>query len=620
LILFFVTNNSAVFSDNIVKKPLIVSESQLQLLDRANQLAEKITRPENKLNKLFELLSFETQFEDKKYAQNTIKSILNLIPELKNEAVKNNFYELLAIAQSNINDYKQINVTLNNLAQSIEKVQIQFDLAEKIIYEREENKLPIPDEVIDLLQLAYTGAGIVKDTMLESLAAMQLGRVLAKSGKVDQAKNFLITALKKSDELNELESRNIKQSILRIMVQYKIYDEVMKEIAKTKSQETKDLLWGLVLQTLAEEGRIKEAKDGLINIKTTIVKDMIVVGISRETAKKGTVEELIELSKQTSSEEQKKVFIQNTISFLLENKRPETAIQLIDQVKAQTDIVTVESYNLILIANKIDDKKYGEAEKDIAAISDKNYKMHINQYLILARIRATGLKSVVGKNAAYYTETEKQKIAALNAETSKLAKIENNLERVIAGFSILRKQIEILNPDGINDLTQIVLNDIDKLDNPIQILEYQYNTARIHLELGNYDGVRDAIDRTVKFLDGVKNLMQLKELVLLESEETAAANNFTADKNNPNSNSKLNTQTKEPEVTEAMIKEQLFLTYTSICAMYIDINEIETAKKIYEKSKQYLAAADDDPIKQFDQTGILSKLLLQLDNANQAVR
>ncbi|MDR1053506.1 MAG: hypothetical protein LBL39_04970 [Planctomycetaceae bacterium] len=610
LFLFVLGNPSAVFALEAERKP-VFSAAQLQLIERASQLVEKIAQPEDRLGKLFELLTFESQFEDKQYAQKTMQTILQQISTLESGAVKNNFYEVLALAQSNIGDYKQINVTLNNLPQSIEKSQIQFDLAEKILYEKEESKLPIPVEVAELLRLAYAGAGVAKDTGLEALAAMQLGRVLAKAGKIDEAKNFLNIAMQKSDELEETESKNIKQSVLRVMTQNKIYKEVTAELAKTKSQETKDLYWGIVLQTLAEEGQIDEAKKGLPGIKLADVRDMIGVAISREIAKKGTVAELLELSKQMSSDERREIFVQNAISFLLQNKRNETAAQLINQInQTGANPESLERYNLILIASMIDDKNFDEAEKKIATIAKINYKMDMSRYLILSRIKANGLKSVVGKVQPFYTNEEKQQIAALNAETGKLATIKDNSERAKAGFALFLKHVEILNPDGIQAATQVFLNDVDKLSSPAQILDYQYNTARLHFELGNFDGVRESLNRSVRYLDGVKDLMQLKELVLIEQEGTASTNNVAL-----NDAANTATKTKTPEVTEAMIRERLFLTYTSICAMYIDINDIDAAAKIYEKSKQYLAPVDDNPVKQFDQIGNLSKLLLQLDSA-----
>ncbi|MDR1291139.1 MAG: hypothetical protein LBK06_08060 [Planctomycetaceae bacterium] len=609
LFLFVLGKTSAVLAAEGERKP-VLSAAQLQLIERASQLVEKIANPKDRLDKLFELLTFESQFEDKQHVQKTIQIILKQIATLEAGAVKNNFYEVLALAQSNIGDYKQINVTLNNLPQSIEKSQIQFDLAEKIFYEKEENKLPIPVEVAELLQLAYAGAGVAKDTGLEALAAMQLGRVLAKSGKIDEAKKLLNIALQKSDELEEIESKNIKQSVLRIMIQNKIYKEVSAELAKTKSKETKDLFWGIVLQTLAEEGQIEEAKKGLTGIELVDVRDMIGVEISREIAKKGTVAELLELSQKMSSDERREIFVQNAISFLLQNKRNDAAAQLINQTGAKPE--SLERYNLILIASMIDDKNFDEAEKKIATITSTNYKMHMSRYLILSRIKANGLKAVVGKAQPIYTDEEKQQIAALNAETGKLAAIKDNAERAKAGFTLLLKQVEILNPDGIQTAAQVFLNDVDKLSSPAQILEYQYNTARLHFELGDFDGVRESLNRSVRYLDGVKDVMQLKELVLIEQEGTASTNNVAL-------NNTTTAATKTPEVTEAMIRERLFLTYTSICAMYIDINDIEAATKIYEKSKQYLASADDNPIKQFDQIGNLSKLLLQLDSAKATI-
>jgi hypothetical protein len=603
--LFFATfNNLSVFADENLNKP-ILSTAQLQLIDRANQLAAKITKPEIKLGKYFELLTFESQFDDKQYARKTAQLISNQIAQLESGGVKNNFYELLALAQSNINDYKQIIVTLNNLDPSIEKSQIQFDIAEKIIFEKEENKSPIPDEVIELLQYAYSGAEIAKDTSLESLAAMELGRVLAKVGKKDEAKKFLNIALKKSDELEEAESKNIKQSILRILIQNKIYNEATAEIQKTKSPETKDLFLSLILNTLAEEGNIEDAKKGLSGIKSDDARDMVAVEISRELAKKGTIAELIELAKVMSSEQRKEIFIQNTISFLIHNKRTDDAAKLIDQTSAKPD--ARERYNLILIANMIDNKKFDEAEKNITAIADPNFKMQMSRYLILSRIRSNGLKSVVGKTVLSYTEAELKQIAALNAEINKLAAIENNFDRANAGFSLMLQHTKLINPDGIYAVTQTFLNDVDKLDNPAQILEFQYNTARLHFELGNFDGVRETLDRSVKYLDSVKDVMKLKELVLIDEAGIATTNNVT--KNNAEK-----TTQKNIEVNETTIRERLFLTYTSICAMYIDIKDIDAAKNIYEKSKKYLAT-NDDPIIQFDQTGILSKLLLQIDNA-----
>jgi tetratricopeptide (TPR) repeat protein len=615
LFLFFITDKySVIFSAEVTNKP-VLSAAQLQLIERANLLAEKITKPDDRLSKLFELLAFESQFDDKQHAQKTIALILKQISAMEAGVVKNNFYQLLALAQSNIGDYKQINVTLNNLIQSIEKSQIQFDIAEKILYEKEDAKLPIPDEVTDLLRLAYAGAEVAKDTGLEAIAAMQLGRVLAKAGKIKEAKNFINIALEKSDKLAENESKSIKQSLLRIMIQNKIYKEVTDEIAKTKSQETKDIFMGLVLQTLAEEGQINDAKNGLTGIKSIQIRDAVTVGICHELVKKGTtVAELIDLSTLMSSDKLKEIFVQNAISFLLENKRPDIATQLIDQIGAKTE--SREQYNLILIANMIDEKQFDKALQKISTISDENYKMRMSRYLIISQIRANGLKSVE-KIALNYTDAERQQIAALNAETNKLAAIENNSERAKAAFSLLLKQTEILNPSGIQAVTQIVLNEVDKLSSAAQILEYQYNTARLHFELGNFDGVREALNRSVKYLDGVKDLMLLKELVLIDQDGATSTNNVTINKTNSDNNnaSSIATPPKTTEVNEAMIRERLFLTYTSICAMYIDINDIDVAEKIYEKSKQYLAATDDDPIRQFDQTGILSKLLLQLDSA-----
>ncbi|MDR0391047.1 MAG: hypothetical protein LBH59_04000, partial [Planctomycetaceae bacterium] len=618
LFLFFVTNiNSIVSAAENDRKP-VLSPAQLQLIDRARTLAEKITKPEDKLGKLFELLAFESQFEDKQHAQKTIQLILKQIAQLEAGVVKNNFYELLALAQSNIGDYKQINVTLNNLAQSVEKAQIQFDLAEKIIYEKEDEKLPIPAEVIDLSRAAFAGARIAKDTGLETLVAIQLGRALGKTGKIDEAKQFLLLALQKSDELEEIESKNLKQSILRILVQNKIYKEATTEIAKTKSQETKDLFLGSVLQALAEDGQFDEVKKGLTGIKTPAIKDAVTAGISREIAKKGTVTELVDLSKQMSSEKTQEIFVHNTISFLLENKRYDDAVQLINNIGGNAELR--ERCNLILIAYMIDEKKFDEAAQKIATIPNADYKMSMSRYLILSQIRANGLTSVVGKPILNYTDAEKQQITILNAEAGNLVEIKNDFERMKAAFSLLLKQAEILNPDGIQAVTQIVLNNVDKLDNPAQILEYQYNTARLHLELGNFDGVREALNRSVKYLDSVKDLAKLKALVLIDAEPegTASTNNVTINNTANNNNTPATTTTTSPkvaEVSEAMIRERLFLIYTSICAMYIDINEIDIAEKIYEKSKQYLAPTDDNPIRQFDQTGTLSKLLLQLDVA-----
>jgi tetratricopeptide (TPR) repeat protein len=335
LFLFFSTSitssNLSVFAAEVVHKP-ILSAAQLQLLERANVLAEKITNPTERLGKLFELLAFESQFADKQHAQKTIQLIQKQIAELEAGRTKDNFYELLAIEQANIGDYKRIIVTLNNLAQSIEKSQIQFDLAEKIIYEKEESKSPIPAEVIDLLNLAFAGAEVAKDAMLESLAAMQLGRVLAKAGKIDEAKKFLVHALKKSDELSEAESKNLKQSVLRILVQNKIYKEAMSEVDKTKAQETKDLFLGSVLQTLAEGGQISDAKEGLARIKTVAIRDAVAVGIGQAIAKEGPVADLVDLAKQMSSENMKEVFVQNMISFLLDNKRFDVVVAAVGRV------------------------------------------------------------------------------------------------------------------------------------------------------------------------------------------------------------------------------------------------------------------------------------------------
>ncbi|MDR1478718.1 MAG: hypothetical protein LBJ00_07225 [Planctomycetaceae bacterium] len=614
--LFTLGKTSAVCAAEAQRKP-VVSAAQLQLIERAQQIVEKITKPEDKLGKFFELLAFESQFEDKQYARKSIQIISKQIAALEAGAVKNNFYELLAIAQSSIGDYSQIDVTLNNLPQTADKSQIQFDIAEKILYEHTANKLPIPVEVTYLLQFAYAGAGVAKNVELEVLAAMQLGRVLAQNGKNDEAKKLLNIALKKSDELEEAESQNIKQSILRIMVQNKIYKEVNDELTKTKSQETKDLYLGIVLQTLAEEGEIEKAVKGLAGIKLADIKDMIAVGISRELAKKGTVAELLELSKQTSSEERKEIFVQNTISFLLQNNRNDITAQLINQSGAKP--ASLERYNLILIANLVEEKKFDEAEKMMAKISDENYKMKIRRYMILSRIKANGLKSVIGKAILDYTDETKQQIKALNAETAKLPAIENNSERAKAGFTLLLKQVEILNPDGIDAVNKVFANDIDKLDIPAQILEYQYNTARLHFELGNFDGVREMLDRSVKYLNGINDLMALKNLVFAE-EETASTNGVAANNTTTGNANMPNTpKNQTPEITEAMIRERLFSIYTSICAMYIDINEIGTAAKIYEQSKKYLAVDNNDLLTQFNQTGVLSKLLLQLDETKSII-
>jgi tetratricopeptide (TPR) repeat protein len=598
---FFADNNCKIFAEEVsqdLSKNLVVTPAQMQLLERANQLIEKITNREDKLSKLFDLLTFESRFKDKQLANKTIQDILKIIPQLESVKAKTNFYELLALAQANIGEYNQAARTIENLTQAIDKAQIQFDVAEKIMYDMEEENLPVPNEINGLLLNAIDCAKAAKDTKIQALAASRLGHILGKSGNRNDAKQYLLAAIQLSDQLDEADSKSIKMLTIRDLVQNGFYTDATTTVMLSKNSELRDMLLSSIVRSLAESGKIEEAKKNLNDIKSENIKDHSIIELSREIAKKGTTEELLILLSMMSSAERKNIFMLNVITFLLDNNRKEIATKMIEQCGIPKE--SGGEFYMVMIGQIIKDKKFDEAAKQIESIKDINYKYQMQRHLVFALIKSEGLNNAIKKTNLSYPDEDIKLIADLNENAKKNETINDVSAKIISDFALLIKSTEIMYLNGIQTTSQVLLNDIDKLSDPQMILEYQYNIARLHLELGNCDGVRDALNHSVKFLDGTKDLMKLKGLVQIQNNNTEKSD---LKQNAPN----------ETNITEAMIKERLFLIYTSICAMYIDINDLDNAKKLFAKSKEFLAPTDADPIIQFEQTGILSRLLLQVE-------
>ncbi|MDR1962279.1 MAG: hypothetical protein LBQ50_00700, partial [Planctomycetaceae bacterium] len=420
----------------------------LALIAESHQLLEQLPEEERAMA-LFQVLELQFLFADKQPARKTIQEILALIPSIEKDSVRTQICEATAVILAELGDFGQCVQTLNQITKPVDRAEKQLNVAEQILNNAEMTKTPISFDMTGLLQSALTGAVEAKDKGLESLVSIVLARELAKQGKIEESKILFESARKKAREIEEIEEQNLIGFMVRSMIGVGMQPEAMAMIETVTEEDAKRLLMGQAAVAMAQEGKTKDAGVLVKTFKPGDMKDNVLVRVAETAAKTITVEQILELAKQTASPESREKFLERTFLALLENKRDDAASELAGHSENAPEYQ--KRLQLWQLESLIDEKKFAEAEKNIATLSPDSatfppeLKQSLLRQLILIEIQAKGLSNeLLNRLTATFSEEDEKNRALLQAEAEKAAKMDDFNESMLSLEQIIQSQIQML--------------------------------------------------------------------------------------------------------------------------------------------------------------------------------
>ncbi|MDR2441045.1 MAG: hypothetical protein LBE12_16920 [Planctomycetaceae bacterium] len=594
------------------EKPLQATPEILALTTELHQSLKSL--PDNdKISVLFQLLSLELRFTDKQTAQNTIRQILTLIPAIEKESIQAQILEAVAVAQADLGDYEQSVKTLDLIVKPSVRAEKQLNVAEKIIESIEKNNSGKNEtekqfDITGLLRKSLAGTIEAKDAGLESLVSTILARELAKQGKEDESKIFFEKARKKAREIEEIEEQNLVALMIRSLILVNRQPEALALVETITDEESKMLLLGQAAISLAQESKFTDAINLVKIIKQNEIKNNTIIKIIHDTAKTITVEQILELAKQTTSSEFHELLLQNTLNFLLENKRNDLAGELIKHLEnVAENQPLLQYYRLKLL---IDAQKFAEAAQFIETLDAESKPSA--QYLFTEVIQQQGeiTEELLNLISATYSEEEKKKIVSLQQDVENVQKNSNQEEQLVNLIQLFQSQVqqEVFDPRGLLKILRKILELTEKLDDPCKIVQNRLGIADIQIQLHDKSGVKENLNRLQQFLDGIKDVRIFKELFPNESAQPAPIVSETTTPLQPIL--KLNSP-----ADDAAGNNNLFQVYVSITFFWCRIDEDDAAKKSFQKAQQ-LADTELNTVRKIEKMLTLANLFVQIQSDN----
>jgi hypothetical protein len=564
----------------------------LALIGESNSLAAGIENKEDKISALFQILSLELRLPEKDAAKKTLQQIKELLPSVEKETVQNQIRSALVFAMQETGDKDGAVALASENPAVAGRSEMLLNIAERIIEDNKKNKSKT--DVIPILQKVIAGAVEVKDSGLEAAASAILGSEFAKQGKPEQAKASFVQARNKSKELEEIEEREITALIVRLQLENNMLTESYALIESLPADK-KPLFYGLAAVVLSKEGGNEDSKERnageaekILNLlEAGDVKDNAMMGIAKETADTISVEKLTQFINSVSKTERKMYFLNTLVPLLVQKGRFEDVKKLSlladkpDEIMAATNISRIEALTK--------EKKFDEADKSAAAISDAQLKQAVLRHIILERIKNGDAENgaVLAENVL--TDEEKKASSELLSQLPKVTEITEPSERTAMYHEILESQLGLFDIKGAKETIALMVKNTASLKAPVERIVHQLALAGAQADLNDKPGAAGNLRSLVQFLAEIKDITVLKGLVPEEKPETAnPADNPAA----ITGNNQLILDLKKP-VSEEDIREKLIEVYLSVSDVQARIGSFDEGKKTLSAAKQQIELLKD---------------------------
>jgi len=571
-------------------------EESLQSLTQAE--------PTPKAGALFQWLGFALMLDDKAPAKKVIETLKTLAPAIEPAALRQQLYEGIAHALCDLEEYAEAVGILQQFVTTADRYQNQLGLAVKIALKHENDKTSQPFDASELIRQAITGAAAAQDHSTEAFARTFLGRELARQGKTAESAAVFAEALKIAQSLKELEEQaQVMQVIIQTQVQYDQIAEAQAMAQAASDPKIKRLLTAQLIQSFIRKEKFADAEKFIKALpaddegRDLLVQQWIVVNIKSITDEK--IGELVALI----SEEHRERFLQAVVRNLQQIDRGEVAVQVGKRLKEPA------MAEAALFIGKIDslvkEKQFTEAVQFIdAAKEEESIRQHVRRQVLTAQFEETHDEAVIKKIAETYTSDEKIVIAQLREDAVQAVQTSDVAKRMDLLFEVLQEQFQIMDIPGAKQTMKLVAEQVDKMTDPVQIIQYRLLLAQLQVELRDKEGAKVNLGKLMQTLN-VPDVKVFKDLV--PAQEPAAAPATTAE-----GRIKLDLPGVggASAVDESAIRNQLFFVYRGIANLFARAEAPAESKSALAKAKA-LATLESTAITKAEKLLALARLMAE---------
>ena len=551
------------------EKVMKATPEALALFDesfRSMTQAEPALRAEG----LFRLLSFAIRLEDKAPATRVVDALTVLVPTIEPEEFRNQLYEGIAHAFSDLGEYDKAVATLQRIAKPADRCVTQLNLAVILIHNLEQDKTLKPFDVSALLRQAIAGAVESKNLVAEAYSQSFLGHELARQAKAAESAAAFAAAIKTVKSIEEIrEQIQVVQSIVQSQVQYGQLAGAQAAAQTIDMPEIKQAITGTFIQALMQHEKYAEAEQ--------LIKTLPAEGAGRDTLtqhwiaaniKTVTDAKIGELSALISESSQERV-LQAVVVNLMTINRDDVAVQVSKRLKDPSSAATM------LFVGKIDsfmeEQKFAEAIRFIEeSKEDEAIRQHLKRQVLMMQFQKTKEDAVAGQMEATFSNEEKIALMELRAEAGKAVNMEDM-------FEIMQEQFQNMDIVGAKQTLKLVAEQIEKETDPARIVDGRVLLAQIQIELQDKAGAKANLASLMRTLN-VQDLKALSGLVPPEQQtEREAA--VGAD-----GRIRLELPGVAPAVNESAIRDQLFPIYVLSTRLLASADAPAESKATFEKA------------------------------------
>ncbi|GHT35334.1 hypothetical protein FACS189427_04380 [Planctomycetales bacterium] len=301
---------------------------------------------------------------------------------------------------------------------------------------------------------------------------------------------------------------------------------------------------------------------------------------AKETIGIITVEKLTQFINSVSTPERKVYFLQALVQLLIQKERFEEVKKLSLLADKPDEIMTAANISRIETLTK--EKKFDEADKFTAAISDAQLKQAVLRHIILERIKNGDAENATALAEKILTEDERKAASELQSQIPKVAEIEEPSERTAMYQEILEAQLGLFDIKGAKETIALMLKNTASVKDPVERIVHQLALAGAQADLNDKSGAAENLRSLIQFLAEIKDITALKGLVPEEKEnpaENQAGNQLVLDLKKP--------------VSEEDIREKLIEMYVSAADIQARIGAFDEGKNTLFAAKEQITLLKD---------------------------
>jgi tetratricopeptide (TPR) repeat protein len=598
---------STAFAQNPQEKPEAIKPTPevLALFEESFQSLAQV-EPTQRIGGLFQLVRFAVNLEDKAPAKKIVDSLLALVPSLEQEAVRNQVYEALAYVHYDLGQYAEAVAVLQRITKPADRYQPQLGLAHSLVFGRELDPTMKPFDATELLRQGLAGAIEAKDSRVEGIARVLLGRELARQGKKAESVAAFAEALKVAQKLEQQGAGEIIASVLQSQITYDQIADAHVTLQAPTDPGLKAAIPNLFVQQLLESEKYDDAEKFIKTLPADETRDRFIHGFVDANLKTITDAKVGELAALISSDAHRERFLLVVAVHLQKNNRSDVAVQVSKRLKEP------EEAKMALFIGKVDsmteEKKFAEVIQFIdESQEDEAIRQHLKRQVLVMQYNETLEEAIVQKIMELHTPEEKITVAELRKTAQETLKNPNANERIDTLLEIFQEQCQVADLTGAKQTLALFAEQIGKETDPAQIIDYLLFLARLQIELRDKAGAKDTLGKLTQMLSSVKDVKELKGLLSDQQPEGAPA---------VSSDDRIRVElpvagaTPAPVVSESAIQDQLFRVYVTMAVQYAKVDAVAESKAAVEKAKS-LARLEPVAAQKAEKLLILAQFLVE---------